>query len=84
MLEYVYTQKQHKRSLSILLSLWAVDFVIRLVLFIIYGESFVTSSVNLLFIFASGVLVGLIIRALVIRKRSVEVHLEEVGLDPVE
>jgi heme O synthase-like polyprenyltransferase len=84
MLEYVYTKRQHKRSMTILLSLWALVFVTRVALFTLYGWEYIYSATNLTLVFVSGSLVGLIIRALIIRKRSVEIDAEALGLSPVE
>lgn len=83
MLEYVYTKQQHKRSMTILLSLWAALFLLRVVLFSMYGWDFVFSSYNLTLVSVSGTLVGLIIRTLIIRKRSVELSPETITL-PVQ
>lgn len=83
MLEYVYTKQQHKRTMTILLTLWALLFVARIVLFSIYSWDFVYSSYNLTLVSVSGILVGLIIRTLIIRKRSVELSPETIVL-PVQ
>lgn len=84
MLEYVYTKRQHKRSMTILLSLWLLVFAARITLFSLYGWEYIYSATNLTLVFVSGSLVGLIIRSLVIRRRSVEIDAEALGLSPIE
>lgn len=77
MFEYIYTPAQYKRSITVLVATWLANFVARVVLFVIYGELFYRSMLNGFMLSFSGILVGLIIRTLVIRKKSVLVALSE-------
>lgn len=71
MYEYLYTHAQYRRSLIILCMAWAADFAARMILFSVYGDSFVRSTGNMFLISFSGVAVGLIIRTVVLRKKSI-------------
>ena len=77
MFEYVYTEKQYKRSVRTLLLAWAIDFSIRVTLFVIYGMEFVHSLTNILLINVSGIIVGLTIRTFVMHRKSVRVRAHE-------
>lgn len=77
MFEYVYTEKQYKRSVRTLLLSWLADFILRVVLFAIYGSEFVYSAGNLLLVSVSGIIVGLTIRTFIIRKKSAPLDPED-------
>lgn len=77
MFEYVYTEKQYKRSVRILLLAWLADFLLRVVLFVAYGSEFVYSAGNLLLVSVSGIIVGLTIRTFIIRKKSAPLNPED-------
>jgi hypothetical protein len=77
MLEYVYTEKQFKRSVRTLILLWALNFSLRVTLFILYGQAFTHSLSNILLINVSGIIVGLTIRTFVMRRKSAKISAHE-------
>jgi hypothetical protein len=81
MFEYVYTEKQYKRSVKLLILSWAFVFVARVVLFMVYGSDFVYSPANLLLISVSGIIVGLTVRTFIIHKKSASLDPEKLILD---
>jgi hypothetical protein len=66
--------------MTTLLSLWGLVFVSRVILFGIFSWDFVYSSLNLTLVFVSGTLVGLIIRTLIVRRKSVELAPETLSI----
>jgi hypothetical protein len=77
MFEYVYTEKQYKRSVRLLLLSWAFVFAIRVALFMVYGSDFVYSAPNLLLVSVSGIIVGLTVRTFIIHKKSARIDPEK-------
>lgn len=77
MFEYVYTKKQYKRSVRMLLLAWLLNFTLRSTLLFIYGFSFIYSATNMLLIMVSGIIVGLLIRTFVLFRKSAPVDVEE-------
>jgi hypothetical protein len=64
MFVYVFTEKQYKKSVRILLSIWVADLILRISLFLIFGSEFILLG------FISGAVVGITSMIFVIYRRS--------------
>lgn len=70
MFAYVFSKRKFNRVLTMMVLAWALDFVLRCVLYVYFGHDFVISNANRILGSFSGVFAGIAVTMMVIKRKS--------------
>lgn len=70
---FVFNRKRFNRHIALFVGLWALSFITRVILYVLFGQDFFVSSGNRILGNFSGVFAGVAMALMVIKKKSAKV-----------